>query len=179
MSISRTILVPMATLIAAGSVAIGSGATFSSESQNSVSAVTAGTLTQSNSLSKVDVVLPQMKPGDRVSGSLVLTNTGTLAGTYALYEPKSSSTFDSAEKEGTSYLRLKMSHGKTVLYDGDFGGLADDEAIDLGEFAPGEAKSYLFEISLDQDAPNSQQGRTASATYKWVGTQLPGDTSTM
>jgi len=46
---NRKVLVPLATLLAAGSIAVGSGATFSSTTGNTISAVIAGTLTQSNS----------------------------------------------------------------------------------------------------------------------------------
>ncbi len=176
---SRKILVPLATLVAAGAVAIGSGATFTSESSNSVSAVTAGTLTQSNSMAGANIALPPVKPGDKFIGSLTLTNTGTLPATYTLSEPASTNGYDSPSGAGSSYLRLKVTHGSTVLYDGDFGGLAPTEKLDLGQFDSGEAKTYTFQISLDQAAPNSQQGKTGSATFTWTGTQLDGETSSM
>ena len=40
---SRKILVPLATLAAAGAIAIGSGATFTSTTANTISSVTSGT----------------------------------------------------------------------------------------------------------------------------------------
>jgi spore coat-associated protein N len=46
---NKKVLVPLATLLAAGAVAVESGATFTSRTGNSVSAVTSGTLLQSNS----------------------------------------------------------------------------------------------------------------------------------
>ncbi len=176
---NRKVLVPLATLVAAGAVAIGSGATFTSESSNSVSAVTAGTLTQSNSKANAAIfTVPAMKPGDTVNGSLTLTNTGSLPATYTLTEPTSTNTFGDSVATGTpSYLHLKIYSGATVVYDGDFGDLADTDAKALGEFAPSQSKTYTFEVKLDQSAPNTEQGKTAGATYKWVGTQLAGSTS--
>lgn len=176
---NRKVLVPLATLLAAGAVAIGSGATFTSESNNSVSAVTSGTLTQTNSKAGAAIfTIPAMKPGDTVNGSLTLTNSGTLPATYTLAEPTSTNTFANSVATGTpNYLRLKITTGSTTVYDGDFGGLPDTTLTDLGTFTAGQAKTYNFEVKLDQSAPNTEQGKTASATYKWVGTQLTGTTS--
>src|SRR5690606_16845730 len=46
---SKKVLVPLATLLAAGAIAVGSGASFTSTTENTISAVTSGTLEQSNS----------------------------------------------------------------------------------------------------------------------------------
>ncbi|MCW2790898.1 MAG: hypothetical protein JWP56_3201, partial [Aeromicrobium sp.] len=42
---TKKILLPLATLVAAGAIAVGSGATFTSTSANTISSVTSGTLT--------------------------------------------------------------------------------------------------------------------------------------
>src|SRR5690349_12853036 len=91
---ARKILVPLATLVAAGAVAVGSGATFTSTSGNTISAVTAGTLTQSNSKADQAIFsLTNLKPGDVLNGSLTLTNTGSLPGRFSLTEVSSANTF--------------------------------------------------------------------------------------
>lgn len=46
---TKKVLLPLATLLAAGAVAIGSGATFTSSTANTISSVTSGTLTHTNS----------------------------------------------------------------------------------------------------------------------------------
>ncbi len=175
---NRKVLVPLATLVAAGAVAIGSGATFTSESSNSVSAVTAGTLTQTNSKGTGAIfTIPSMKPGDTVNGSLTLTNSGSLPATYTLQETTSTNTFGTSTATGTpNYLHLKITNttDSTVVYNGDFGALPDSTLTSLGQFSAGAAKTYTFEVKLDQDAPNTEQGKTAGATYTWDAVQLDG-----
>src|SRR5687768_9240195 len=45
----RKVLIPLATVLAAGTIAVGSGATFTSTTGNTASAVTSGTLKHTNS----------------------------------------------------------------------------------------------------------------------------------
>jgi hypothetical protein len=168
---SRKVLVPLATLLAAGAVAVGSGATFTSQSANAASTVTSGTLLHSNSKAGAQIFgLSNLKPGDVVNGTVVIENTGSLPGTFTLKETSSSNAFD------PGLLTLTIKDGATTLYDGDFGGLADDALVDLGEYAAGASRTYTFTVALDAAAPNTQQGRSASAAYQWVATQLDGET---
>jgi hypothetical protein len=179
---NRKVLVPLATLLAAGAVAVGSGATFTSSTSNTVSAVTSGSLTQSNSKNNAAIfTVTNMKPGDEVDGMVTITNTGTLPATYTLQEPSSTNTFSNSVAVGTpSYLHLKITNttDSSVVYDGDFGGLADATLTDLGQFGAGAAKTFQFAVTLNSADPNADQGKTAGATYTWVGTQLAGSTST-
>ncbi|HET6651826.1 MAG TPA: TasA family protein [Nocardioides sp.] len=169
---SRKVLVPLATLLAAGAVAVGSGATFSSQSANAASTVTSGTLLQSNSKAGAQIFgLSNLKPGDVVNGSVVIKNTGTLPGTFTLRETSSANAFDA------DMLKLTITDGAKTLYTGNFGGLADNELVDLGQYAAGASKTYTFSVALDATAPNTQQDRTASASYEWVATQLDGGTT--
>ena len=65
----RKILIPLATLLAAGAVAVGSGATFTSTSVSS-SAVTAGTLVHTQHGQRGhDERHARSSPGDTVTGS--------------------------------------------------------------------------------------------------------------
>lgn len=174
MARNRTkILVPLATLAAAGALAVGSGATFTSETGNTVSAVTSGTLTQSNSKADQAIFnLSNMKPGDTVNGSLTLTNTGSLPATFSLTEVSSATEFASP------YLSLTVTDvtSGAVVYNGDFGGLVDGASNDLGVWASGAAHQFTFSVKLAQNTPNSEQGHTASATYRWNSVQLDGET---
>ncbi len=63
------------------------------------------------------------------------------------------------------------------MYDGTFGGLTDGAKNDLGTFPPGAANVYTFRVALDAAADNTQQGKTASATYAWDSVQLDGETT--
>lgn len=170
---SKKILVPLATLVAAGAVAVGSGATFTSTTGNTISAVTSGTLKHTNSKDGGAIFsLTDLKPGDTVNGTLTLTNTGSLPAAFSLTE------FASANGFSGSYLNLAVKNTTTgaTVYSGTFGGLADGAKNDLGVIAAGVANTFVFTVTLAQDAPNSEQGKTANASYQWDSVQLSGET---
>ena len=170
---SKKILVPLATLVAAGAVAVGSGATFTSTTENTISAVTTGTLKHTNSKDNGAIfTLTDMKPGDVVNGGLTLTNTGSLPATFSLTEVSSANGFTG------DYLRLAVRNTTTneTVYDGTFGGLTDGAKNDLGVIDPGMANDFVFTVTLAQDAPNSQQGKSAGASYQWDSVQLAAET---
>ena len=171
---TKKILVPLATLLAAGAIAVGSGATFSSTSGNTISAATSGTLTQSNSKAGQAVFnLDNLKPGDTLNGSLKLTNTGSLPANFSLTEVASTNGFDGENLK----LTIKNTTKNTTVYTGTFGGLTDGTKNTLGTWAAGDANDYTFTVTLDQAAPNTQQGKAATATYTWDAVQLDGTTT--
>lgn len=170
----KKILLPLATLVAAGAIAVGSGATFSSTSANSISSVTSGTLSHTNSKSdKAILNLTNIKPGDTVNGALTITNTGSLAADFSLTEVSSTNGFSD------NYLTLTITNTTTGAsdYSGTFGGLVDGAKTPLGTVAPGVANNYTFSVHLDDNAPNSQQGKTASAAYQWDSVQQAATTT--
>ncbi|HWJ82905.1 MAG TPA: TasA family protein [Nocardioides sp.] len=174
MSIASTkVLVPLATLLAAGAVAVGSGATFSSTSNNTISAVTSGTLTQTNSKDGAAIFnLTNMKPGDTVNGTLTLTNSGSLPATFSLTETSSTNTFAGADLT----LSITNTTTGTTVYSGTFGGLTDGAKNDLGLVQAGAVNSYKFSVHLIDTAPNTDQNKTASAAYTWDSVQQNGET---
>ncbi len=176
---SKKFLVPLATLLAAGALAAGSGATFTSTSSNTISAVTTGTLDHTNSKKDAAVFsLTNMKPGDVVNGSLTLKNTGSLPATFSLSEVSSTNAFGAPAPAGSAnYLQLSIKDDKgATVYTGDFGGLADGVKQPLGDWLAGETRVYTFSVKLSQDAPNTEQGKTASAAYTWDSVQLAAQT---
>lgn len=167
------ILLPLATLLAAGTIAVGSGATFNSTTGNTISAVTAGTLTQTNSKADQAIFnLTNLKPGDVLNGSLTLTNTGSLAAAFSLTEVSSTNGFAG---NNLSLDIVDTTTGANV-YSGTFGGLADGVKNELGTWAAGTAHSFKFTVKLNQDAPNGDQGKSADAVYSWSSVQLSGET---
>jgi spore coat-associated protein N len=170
----RKVLVPLATVLVAGAIAVGSGATFTSSTGNSASAVTAGTLKHTNSKDGRAIFdLTDLKPGDTLNGSLTLKNTGSLPAAFSLTEVSSANTFTGAN------LTLAITDAATsaTVYNGTFGGLVDGTKTALGTFAPDEAHTYTFTVKLAQDTPNDDQGKTANAVYKWDSVQLDGTTT--
>lgn len=171
---STKILVPLATLTVAGAVAIGSGASFTSESNNTISSVTAGTLQHTNSQADGAIFnLTNLKPGDTLNGSLTLTNTGSLPAAFSLTETASSNGFTG---ENLSLAITNTTTGATV-YTGTFGGLVDGTKTDLGVIQPTVANTFRFTVKLHADTTNTDQGKSASAVYKWDSVQLAGQTT--
>lgn len=168
------ILVPLTTVLVAGAIAVGSGATFSSSTGNTISSVTSGSLKQTNSKDgKAIFTLDNMKPGDTVNGTLTLKNTGTLPADFSLTEVASSNGFTA------SNLTLQIvdtATPDTSVYSGTFGGLTDGAKNTLGTWAAGEAHTYRFTVKLDGDTPNDDQGKTAGATFAWDSVQAQGET---
>jgi hypothetical protein len=160
----RKALVPLTTLAAAGALAIGSGADFSSQTANPNSIVASGTLTQSNSKANAAIFnVNNLKPGDIVNGDVTITNTGSLPAVMSLTEGTVASTFVNAAN-----LSLVVSDGTNTVYTGNFGAMGTKS---LGTFTAGQAKTYRFTVTFAQSADNSEQGKTASATYTWNGAQ--------
>jgi len=169
----RKVLAPLAVLVAAGAVTVASGATFTSQSANAASAVTSGTLTQSNSKDNQAIFnLTNLKPGDTVNGTLTITNTGSLPAAFSLTEVASANAFSG------DYLTLSITNvtSGAQVYSGTFGGLVDGAKNELGAVQAGAANTYRFTVRLAPDAPNSEQGKSASASYQWDSIQLDAAT---
>lgn len=170
---SRRLLVPLATLAAAGALFVGSGADFTSTSENSASAVTSGTLTQSNSRDGQAIFnVGNIKPGDTVTGSVTISNTGSLPADFEVLE-----TADNGFVTDTN-LHMTITEeggpaGPRTLLDGAFGDLADD--TDLGRFEVGESRTYTYVVTLAQSAGNDEQAKTATAAYRWNAIQTGDD----
>ncbi|NRQ48503.1 TasA family protein [Aeromicrobium stalagmiti] len=174
MNAKKKILLPLATLLGAGAIAIGSGATFTSTTANTISSVTSGTLNHTNSKSdKAILSLTDIKPGDTVNGALTITNTGSLAADFSLTETSSTNGFSD------NYLTLTITNNTTgaSVYSGTFGGLVDGAKTALGSVAPGVANNFTFSVHLADEAPNSQQGKTATAAYQWDSVQQAATTT--
>lgn len=162
------LLVPLATLAAAGAVAVGSGATFTSSSGNTISSVTAGTLTQSNSKADQAIFnLTNMKPGDVLSGSLTLTNTGSLPALFSLTEVSATNGFSGSNLT----LSIVDTTAHATVYTGTFGGMTAGTPLALGDWAAGSAHNFTFTVTLDANTPNADQGKTAGAVFSWASVQ--------
>jgi hypothetical protein len=159
----RKALIPLATALAAGAVAVGSGATFTSTSSSTAS-FTTGTLSQSNDHSVI-FNAGTMKPGDSATGTVTITNTGSLAQQFNLTESGASNPFGSA-------LQLTISDGATQVWAGNFDALpTSGVSLAPTAWAAGASHTYTFKVTLDSSVGNGLQGQTAAATFTWNGTQ--------
>lgn len=162
----RKVLVPLATLLAAGAIAVGSGASFTSVTESPGSSFTTGTLTQSNSRADQAIFkMDNLKPGDTVSGTVTITNTGSMPSTFTLKETATNG-FTKPEN-----LTLTITDVTTAekIWSGTLGTMGSDE---LGTWAAGEAHTFEFSAALALSAGNEEQGKTATASYTWNGVQV-------
>jgi spore coat-associated protein N len=162
-------IVGLATVLAATAVAVGSGATFTSQTANAESSFVSGTLTQTNSKDGVAIVTgANLKPGDVRSGEVTISNTGSLAGVFTLKERNASNSFEA----GSLNLTIQdTAPGGAEVFDGDLGSVPA-AGIALGTYAAdGGAHTYRFTVTLSADAGNDDQGESAGAEYVWDAVQ--------
>jgi spore coat-associated protein N len=167
---TRRLLVPMATLLAAAGIAVASGAAFST-STASTGLAASGTLRQINSNS-VAFEKGNLKPGDTVTGSVTITNSGSLPGTFTLTEADVSEAATAFSPKSDVTLEIKQS-GTVVSAVKTLGAAG---SIPLGTFAAGEARTYDYTVTFASTAANSQQGKTARTTYTFSSVQGPAET---
>lgn len=165
----RKALIPLATLLVASAIAVGSGATFTSETNNTISTVTSGSLTHTNTKDDQAIfTAADIKPGDKVEGTLTIENTGSLKADFSLTELASVNQFSG---ENLTLTITDDVPNSEPVFDGTFGALADGTQVPLGTFAANEARTYTFVVELDANANNDEQGKTASASFRWDATQ--------
>lgn len=170
----KRLIVPLAGLLVAAAVAVGSGADFVSNSVNAANAFSTGTLAQSNSKTGSAIFnASNLKPGDTLNGKVTITNSGSLPAKFALTED---ATNGFATKSNLG-LVITEAGSATPVWTGAFGELTAAGPLDLGTFAAGESHDYTFSLTLAQSATNAEQGKSATATYSWNATQAAATTT--
>ena len=163
------------SLAALGAISIAAvGGTFanftSTPTSISANAFASGSLSMTRSGSGAIFSASAMKIGDTATGSITITNTGTLAGAYTLQGSSSGSAALATQLHLTVY---KDTDGGSAIYDGSLGSFS---AV-LGTFgANGGAHTFYFHVSLPttgSDAgDNVLQGLSADETFTWSATQV-------
>lgn len=167
----RRVLLPLAGLLAAAALVVGSGADFVSSSVNEGNAYTTGTLTQTNSKADEAIFnMDDLKPGDTVTGGVVLTNSGSLPASFKLTEDATNGFTDA------SNLQLSITDAETEdsVWSGTFGALTTAGPLDLGDWEAGETREFNFSVTLAQTATNAEQGKAATGSYTWDAVQAEG-----
>ena len=112
-----------------------------------------------------------MRPGEGVSGTVTIGNTGDIAGAFAV---RATGVADTPGPNGgllseRVVLRLfdvtDAGHPVTVFT----GHPADFDAVDLGTFAPSQERDYLFAATLPEGGQNDNdfQGAGLSLGFEW------------
>jgi hypothetical protein len=166
----RRILVTVASVLTAGALAVGSGASFTAQTQNAANHAEAGTLKQTNSLAGASIYnLANMKPGDTVNGKVTVTNSGTLPANLKLTESGAVNGFSQPAMVSITVTDVTDAAAPVVVVSKRTYGTVG--VVDLGQWAAGEARTYVFSVTLDVTADNTNQGDMADAGYTWDSTQ--------
>jgi hypothetical protein len=184
----RRTVAALAMALAAASVAVGSGADFTSRSANPSNTFTAGSLTADNSRDGAAVFNPSdMRPGGAPqTGTVDIANSGSIPAAFTLTRDRLEST-DTGETNPAAFaakVDLVITDcgtyagqgapacgdaGDRVVYDGTLAAM--DAAAGLGDFSAGEKHRYVFAASLDASAGNEYQGDSSSARFVWDAAQ--------
>lgn len=162
------ILVPLAGLLAAAALTVGSGADFISRTVNTDNAFATGTLSQTNSKANSAIFnLGNLKPGDTLNGKVTITNSGSLPASFKLTETAT----NGFTSKSNLRLTITPTGSGTPVWSGTFGDLTAAGPLALGDWAALESREYTFSVTLAQSADNTEQGKTASAVYTWDAVQ--------
>jgi spore coat-associated protein N len=164
-------------LLAFGAI-VGSGASFTSKSANPSNTFSSGNLAQSNSKEGAAVLTAvKMLPATSTNGTVTITNSGDVAGTFTLSKTSLTDTPGANGGQLSSVLDLKVEDvtipaSPVSVYSGKVGAMG---AQSLGSFAAGEARTYKFTITFpDGGVPsspttgdNAYKGSSMSVGYQW------------
>lgn len=178
---SRQVLVPLATLLAAGAVAVGSGATFTSSTDSTISS-TSGILKHSNSTTgQAQLVITNLKPGGTATGTATITNTGTLDSDLKVIAGGLSGDLAPA-------LQLKIEGEDGVVFDNDFEAVDDNTAgyalgaLDAGlvdtSGVPTDSITVTVTVRMEDQGSaidDTFQNTTADLSLQFVTTQTATD----
>jgi hypothetical protein len=161
------------SLAAVGAISVAAiGGTFanftSTPTSISANAFASGSLTMTRSGSGAIFSASAMKIGDNATGSVTITNTGTIAGAFTL---QGSSSGSAALGNQLNLSIYKDVDGGTPVYGGSLGSFSQS----IGTFAAGSAHTFYFHVSLPttgtDGGDNLLQGLSADETFTWSATQ--------
>ena len=136
----------------------------------SSNAFASGSLTMSRSGSGAIFSSVAMKIGDTTTGSVTITNTGTLGGAYTL---AGSSSGSSVLANQLHLMLYEDVDGGTAIYDASLGGFS---SVALGTFAANnDSHTFYFHVSLPSTGSNAGdnalQGLSADESFTWSAVQ--------
>ena len=137
----------------------------------SSNAFASGSLTMSRSGSGAIFSSVAMKIGDTATGSVTITNTGTLSGDYTLAGTSGGSSTLGNQLTLTVY--KDVDNSGSPIYTGSLGGFT---SASLGTFAAnGDAHTFYFHVSFPSTGSNAGdnalQGLSTDESFTWSAVQ--------
>jgi hypothetical protein len=169
----RRTVAALAVVLAAVGITVGSGANFTASAANPTNTFTAGTLTIGSSSSSALFNSSNMRPGDTVTGTVDIQNTGSLSGAFTL---GTSNVTDANGLLGQLDLKVEdcgvwngstapTCNGSNIVYSGKANAIP--AAVSLGTFAASAKHQYKFDVTLPSTTGNAFQGTSASVQFDW------------
>jgi hypothetical protein len=171
----------LGALLVAGSIAVGSGANFTSASANPSNTLSAGTLSQVNSKAGSAILTaPAMRPGDSATGTVDIENSGSLSAVFRL------SRSNIVDSDGANPMSAKLQlvvtdcglwSGGTAptcasgsqVYSGTIASMAQQT---LGTFAASAKRRYQFVVTFPDagtgGADDAYQGDSTTVQFDWT-----------
>ncbi|HEV8228860.1 MAG TPA: TasA family protein [Candidatus Limnocylindria bacterium] len=109
-------------------------------------------------------------PGDTVTRTVTLTNTGTIGFTYAFAASQANNTL--LWTDATNGLQVTVTRGATTLYSGALKNMGTVSVASTVAVGGTDTVGYVF--SLPVSAGNTFQALTQDLTITYTATQLPG-----
>jgi hypothetical protein len=168
----RRTVAALAVVLAAVGITVGSGANFTASAANPSNVFTAGTLSIGSSSSSALFNATNLKPGELVSGTVDIQNTGSLPGAFTL---STSHITDAAGLLGQLDLKIEdcglwngttapACAGTNVLYNAKASAVG---TVSLNSFAASAKHRYKFDVTLPSSIANSFQGTSATVQFDW------------
>lgn len=107
-------------------------------------------------------------PGDSASGTVTLSNVGTLTGSLSLAAGGVSDT--GGALSGQLQLRVEDLSAGRLVWSGPLTGMG---SLSLGTLGPGAARVYRLTASLPASATSAVAGSETTVSYTWTATDSP------
>lgn len=176
--IGAFLLLALAVAVAAGSLAV-----FTSSSANPGNTASAGILSQDNSKDGAAILTtPKMVPGQTSEGTVTITNTGDVAGTFSVSQSNltnfkaDGSVASGTDAQFSDVLNLTIQDDTTgtVVYNGPIESMPATTIAGTGGpgtgWAAGEAHDFTFTVEFESTgdaADNTYQGTKTTIQYTW------------
>jgi hypothetical protein len=175
---TRKLLLTIAVVAAVGGLTgFGTYSAFSSTTTSGANSMAAGTVSISDDHTASSMLnLANAKPGDRTTGCVKVTYTGSLPSTVRMYAnptgalaPYLKVTIDRGS--GGSYPSCTGFTATSTTFTGTLNGLPTSWATSsddpLGTWTQNQTQSYRVDVQLDPNAPSAAQGLTAAVSLTW------------
>ncbi|MEA2281237.1 MAG: hypothetical protein QOK21_1844 [Solirubrobacteraceae bacterium] len=176
----RTLMGALLMLVVAGGLAVGSGASFTSQSASPGNMITAGALTvsndkKSNGTEGAIFHADNMKPGDTVTGTVTVSNTGNVPGLFSLGMATPTPTGPGSDLSN----RLRLAVDELNPSDAVTGTPLPATLVSsigttaLGTWAGGTSHTYRFTVTWPTGltGDNAYQSSGLSLDFTWSATQ--------